>query len=365
MNCEIEFLPVGEGAKSGDAIVLRYWDADLNDWRVMVVDGGYAATGKAICDHIRRYYETEIIDHLVSTHPDNDHMSGLRTVMEEMDVRQLWMNVPEAHAADILPLFKSRRWQVENLRRELRKSYDYVTTLLQLAEAQGTTIYLPFQGQQIGPFTVLSPSREMYEGLLPQFRDTPPPDIELLTQLGTWLRGIGRRVAQATRMVIPEDWATETLKDGGVTSAENESSVVLYGRLGHGGVFLTADAGLRALYEASRFADESGIDISDGLWIFQVPHHGSRNNISPSALNYFLGGPVSPGASRRTQCVVSAGVSDPTHPRKVVVNALLRRGCSVTTTKQTALRFWYGLPQRPGLTSVQSLTFSDHVEAYD
>jgi len=275
------------------------------------------------------------------------------------------MHVPELHAEQILPLFRSRRWQVENLRRELRLAYPYVTELLDLARARDVPVYGPFQGQRIGPFSVLSPTPAMYESLLPQFRDTPPPDRELLSQLGHWIQGIGRRVAQATRMIVPEDWYTETLLDGGITSAENESSVVLYGRVGHGGVLFTADAGLKALYEAAKYADANNLAISEGLWIFQVPHHGSRNNISPAALNYYLGRVVAEGGHRSPQCVVSAGPNDPTHPRQVVVNALIRRGCDVVTTKSEAVLFQCGVSGRPGFTTMQPLSFSDRVEAYE
>ena len=34
MNCEIEFLPVGDGSKAGDAIVVRYGEADAYELMV-------------------------------------------------------------------------------------------------------------------------------------------------------------------------------------------------------------------------------------------------------------------------------------------------------------------------------------------
>ena len=45
MNCEIEFLPVGDGCKAGDAIVVRYGEA--NSYEIMVIDGGNLDSGKA------------------------------------------------------------------------------------------------------------------------------------------------------------------------------------------------------------------------------------------------------------------------------------------------------------------------------
>ena len=42
MKCEIEFLPVGDKSKAGDAIVIRY--GDLNSYNLMLIDGGHAET---------------------------------------------------------------------------------------------------------------------------------------------------------------------------------------------------------------------------------------------------------------------------------------------------------------------------------
>jgi beta-lactamase superfamily II metal-dependent hydrolase len=363
MPLEIEFLPVGTGASSGDAILARY--SEGNRWRVMVVDGGYEETGRSVCEHVRQYYGTELIDYLISTHPDNDHISGLRIVLEQMRVGELWTHVPFLHAETILPLFASRRWTTEGLQRELRQAYPSVSELVRLAQAQGTAIKLPFQGEHVGAFRVLSPSIEMYNGLLPQVRDTPQPDQALLSSLGHWLQGIGRRIAKQIRLVISEDWYSETLREGGMTSAENESSVVLYADLGSGGILLTSDVGLRGLDAAVRYAASTGISMRDHLWLFQVPHHGSRNNISPSALNLIIGSTLAPGNSRRTHCAISAGREDETHPRQVVLNGLIRRGLKPIITRGATKRFQDGMPQRQDWVAAVPASFSNVVEAYD
>ena len=295
---EIEFLRVGDGASSGDAILIHWWDGQV--WHIGIVDGGYEETGWDIVEHIHRWYsERPIIDFVASSHPDNDHMSGLRVVLSELPVRELWMHVPWAHADRILHLFRSRRWTEDGLIRELRRQYNYVVELVDLANNQKTKIRLPFQGQKIGPFTVLSPTIDMYEGLLPQFRDTPRPDQDLLQTLGHWQQGIGRRVSKGITKDIPEAWHKETLRGEGITSAENESCVVLLGNLGAGNIFLTADAGLRALGEAVHYAYGQGISLHP-LWLFQVPHHGSRNNISPQMLDYIIGPQVQQAQTRPT-----------------------------------------------------------------
>jgi glyoxylase-like metal-dependent hydrolase (beta-lactamase superfamily II) len=76
VDCEIEFLPVGDHSKAGDAIVARYGNA--YGYELMVVDGG-TESGQALVDHIRgQFGQNSIISHLVLTHPDADHASAHR-----------------------------------------------------------------------------------------------------------------------------------------------------------------------------------------------------------------------------------------------------------------------------------------------
>lgn len=358
---ELDFHRVGDGDNSGDAISLRYFDGV--HWRVIVIDGGYTADGEALCAHIEKWYQTRHIDHVISTHPDNDHMSGLRVVMEKMSVGTLWMHCPWSHTAQILPLFKSRRWLEPNLTAELKRQYPMVQELIELAAKKMTLVYLPFAGAQIGPFTVLSPSCEMYEGLLPQFRATPSPDQDQLQNLGHWIEGIRPHVSSAETKNVYETWDIETLQEGGTTAAENESSLVLFGELRERSILLTGDAGLIALREAANYANSIGKTIVKP-GIFQVPHHGSRNNISPAWLDYIVGPPVSPGERAAVTCVVSAGAEDSTHPRQVIVNAIQRRGAGPWSTKSGGLYFCgTGLPGR-GWGESPKLPFANWVERY-
>ncbi len=46
---EIDFLPVGNGDRSGDAIAMRY--GTPNNYKVIVYDGGTKESGKALVDH--------------------------------------------------------------------------------------------------------------------------------------------------------------------------------------------------------------------------------------------------------------------------------------------------------------------------
>lgn len=110
MGFEIDFLPVGENKKSGDAICIRFGNLQQGSRRseqtVIVVDGGFSDDGNKIVQHVERYYNTEEIDLVISTHPDSDHVSGLHDVLDRLTVKKLWMHQPWLHTNGIAELFE-------------------------------------------------------------------------------------------------------------------------------------------------------------------------------------------------------------------------------------------------------------------
>jgi len=53
---EVDFLPIGEGTKSGDSICIRYYTHPLVSY-VYVVDGGYLSSFETVRNHIDTYYQ--------------------------------------------------------------------------------------------------------------------------------------------------------------------------------------------------------------------------------------------------------------------------------------------------------------------
>jgi hypothetical protein len=132
--------------------------------------------------------------------------------------------------------------------------------LVQLAAGgRQITLQSPFAGATIGPFRVLSPHRDVYPVLLPQFDRTPDPDQKAIEATGWWIGkqpGMIARILERAKVKaqtwVTETWGKELLRDGGITSASNESSVVLYGDFGVGRrVLLTGDAGAPGLSYAA------------------------------------------------------------------------------------------------------------------
>src|SRR5260370_10701724 len=100
MGYEVDFLAVGDGEKSGDAITVRFGNlyGPREQQFILVIDGGTNESGMQMVKHIRRYYQTDWVDLVLSGHPDADHSSGLEVVLEELGVMRLWMHRPWVHS---------------------------------------------------------------------------------------------------------------------------------------------------------------------------------------------------------------------------------------------------------------------------
>lgn len=317
---EVHFLPVGNRYKSGDAIAVRWGQPGAS--KVLVYDGGTTESGKALATFVRERLRSSRVDYAVSSHPDGDHASGLLALLQRMEVGELWMHRPWHHASAARDAVLARHAAATSLERRLRSKLRAVRKLEMAALQRGIPIHEPFQGADIGSFRVLSPSRDWYLGqLLPAFGlplampDAPSP-------------------AGVQPPADRESWGTELLRETARTSADNEASVVLWGQFGDQGVLLTGDAGIQALGHAADQAQAEGIDLPARLSLLQVPHHGSRHNVSPSVLDRLLGPrkPLDDGLATK-HAFVSAGAWSEQHPHAMVTNALLRRGATPYATR--------------------------------
>jgi len=371
MFCEVEFLGVGEPGRAGDAIIVRYGDNDR--YQLMAVDGGITGTGAKMAKHLRQHFGNDaMLSHVVLTHADANHASGLPELLREIPVANLWLHIPWQLSADAISFFKDKNWTPDALSDVIKTEYDIIAEIVELASQADIPIRYPFQGHTIGPFTVLSPSKDAYLYLLPQFDRTPEPDHELIEDADMW---IGRSSTGALALIfdkavatlkqwLPETWFTEQLKDGSYTTASNESSVILYADCGNDRrILLTGDAGIHALQWAAQYAAANGLILQDFRCV-QIPNHGSRNNVGPSVLNDLIG-PIQPEGTKRLHAYASAPKGDPTHPRKIVTNAFTRRGARVVVTEGREVIYYGGFPPRSGYDIPTPMPLSDSVEEYD
>ena len=325
MPYEIDYISVGEGERSGDAVCLRFGNLSgpRSEQTIMVIDGGDKKAGEELVACIRTYYGSDSIDYVVSTHPDGDHASGLTVVLEELKVGTLLMHKPWEHASDIKDAFTDGRWTARGLQEKIEKSLKHANEIEAIATRKGITIVEPFQGVATpdGSIRVLGPSKDFYQAMLTAFRTTPE------AKAGTGLIGTFLRKAEEVIRYIEDRMDLDILNDeDDTTSAENSTSAIILLTLGGKRLLFTGDAGKTALLNAITHAESQGISLI-GLDFLHVPHHGSKHNLNSTILKKM---------NATTACISATG-ENKKHPSKRVTNALQKFGAAVTVTRKRAV----------------------------
>ncbi|MES2827390.1 MAG: MBL fold metallo-hydrolase [Bacteroidota bacterium] len=349
---EIDFLAVGEKSKSGDAIAMRFGNYTNNKWNdqtIVVVDGGNSDGGAALIKHVRTVYNSSKIDRVILTHPDGDHASGLRQVVEEMDVKKIWMHRPWNHWKELHKFCHDGRITTDSFEERLRRAYDYADQIENIAQRKKIEIVAPKQGLSFTYggekiITVLGPGKDYYLSLIQESDKTPRMEGQS-----------AQRTFSSTKIRTYEDMTfdTENLPaESESTSAENNMSLVLYLTILGKKILLTGDSGCDGLYKAIYYAKANDIDLKT-LDVLQIPHHGSRHNISRGILQEI----------HAPQAIISCAKSgEPSHPSSVVTNALIRRNIRVHSTKGLNKLYSFGAsPGRPGYTTSIELPFQNFV----
>jgi beta-lactamase superfamily II metal-dependent hydrolase len=332
---EIDFFPVGDGSRSGDAIAMRLQGPYDPRPRVVVVDAGYTDDGEEIVRHVQDVYETDIVDLAIGTHSDSDHINGLKPVLEGLRVRELAIHRPWLYTSEMRQAAAEVRLSKAlgaSLEGKFERSLAAVSDVTAFAEDQGVAIVDPFAGftRFNGAVAVLGPSKEYYCSLLPSFRSAPASLSASGGGVATVLR---KALASAKESIFDvfESAAIETLTNGGSTAAENATSVITLVTYGTEHVLLTGDASIEALEHA---ADYGALDYSTTpLALFQAPHHGSKHNLGPDVLDRLLGPKGSGGGCG----LVSAAAASEKHPSRRVTNAISRRTNGTWVTRDQLL----------------------------
>ena len=346
---EIDFTPVGNESKAGDAICFRYGNLEgsRDEQTVVVVDGGFKESGEALVEHIKKYYKTENVDIVVSTHPDQDHVNGLHVVLEELSVGELWIH-KAWDRSDLVAESKRLNWKSARVDDKYEGNFSAASDLVDLAESKAIPILEPFSGLRTTDevVTVLSPTESYFEELMAEL------DSGKQSLAGSLAAELANKISAAAEKLVGESHTIETLTDIGVTSNQNNSSVVLLIRFGDYATLLTGDAGMPPLEAVADQLDE--LELSAGQLDFvQVPHHGSRKNVGPTVLNRILGSRKTEGA-KTGSAFVSVPKSSDKHPAKKVMNAFRRRGYPVIGTEGSSKRWSRNAPDREGWSTADS-----------
>lgn len=353
MAYEVDILAVGEETKSGDAIAIRFGDFvnDPSNQRVVVIDGGFRASGEMLVKRIKEQYGTNFVDLVISTHPDADHINGLHVVLTELQIGELWMHTPWNISDEVKKVAEDRGFDLLLGSNKLKKSLQAAYDLEKLADQKGITIVEPFQGMtKFEIITVLGPSMDYYFELASSFDKNAGLSLNSLFQ--------------KAKNTITELWHKDELVDpeGDAISTRNNSSVITYIELGKNFLFV-GDAGVPALTRALEYTTSLQYDLASNVHYQHIPHHGSKRNLGPSLLNMLVG-PILPLGQTTTKIgIISAAPGSNDHPSPRVKNALIRRGVNVAPTCGTH-HCWRSddVPSRPNWGPI---TFAKFVETYD
>ncbi len=358
---EIDFLPVGEKSSSGDAILFRYKEDGA--FKIILIDGGYAETGKAILEHMRKYYyypeatdgSQMRIDHIVCSHPDQDHVGGLKEVMEACDVGTFWINNPLDYIS------KGSLSESPDINVFSKNDAETVQGLIAFAKEQGIEVNKPLEGEMIGPLVVCSPSEEFYEILV---KGELQRQGSGEAKFKTLLKGI----LDSAISLIPSKWGEDKLYEYPATSVCNESSTVLFGSLtDEEKILLTADAGIEALTKTHSYLEGKCEFTAGCLDFIQMPHHGGRHNVNATILDDLLGTKTPEMTDpKRGSSFVSVAKKSDDHPKKAVANAFRTRGYSCIETKGRSVCHFSGdIPCKDGWSPVALIEYFDDVESLE
>jgi beta-lactamase superfamily II metal-dependent hydrolase len=331
---DIDFLAVeneeGDGSRSGDAIIVNTPDGATGVQRRIIIDAGFSPTGDKVVENFRAWYNTDHVDLVISTHPDTDHLNGLLTVIETLDVDEVMMHLPWNHNGDADRL----------------GNYERIEAVYDAAVARGIRITEPFAGAERfgGAVRILGPSISFYEHRLMEAIDevTSGTAADRMTKSKfSTLLAAGTDLLERALSFFP----AETLNDTDDTGPRNQMSVITLICDGARRMLLTGDAGISAINDAAgEYETTVGSFAAKPLTFFQAPHHGSKHNLGPTVLDRVIGTESKPHGP--VTSFVSSAKASKKHPSPKVTNALGRRGATVITTE--GLNIHHGNGERPG-----------------
>lgn len=351
MGFEIDILGVGEASKGGDAITFRYGNllGSPVEQRVIVVDGGYTKNGEELYDVITKKYKTKHIYIVILTHPDNDHVQGLKKLFEyeDIEVSNLIMHRPWKNQAVINADYTDGRITNNSIVERLKNTFNCAYELSCIAEKKKTKIIEPSVGSfnltMNAKFNILAPSDDWYLNKILESDKTPQCE------------GV-----EAKRKLFSADDEYEYCKEGEIvkwkyddphTTPINETSIVALFEYDNIRILFTGDVGREGLQLAVEEANRQGV-LLNNLKIFITPHHGSRKNITPELMDNI----------KSTFTFLSTPKNgDPHHPSRRLVNKYIEKGHKLYSTNGYGMHWGLNCPPRNG-NSKDELTHFDQIE---
>lgn len=348
---EIRFFQVGSASKGGDAILIRLLDEDQKP-TIIVVDGGYKETGEKIIAYLK-ILNISVIDLVINTHPDIDHISGLIRLFEEesLTIKKLIMNRPWRDSNITADYFADSRITDTSVNKRMTEAFKYAYQLEQVAISKigENNIIHPIVGNNyFGCLTILSPSKDLYRSKLLE-SDKTPTTLDDSNNTTTFTRTMNKLVHYIKGFM---SWRNEN------TTAINETSIVSLLCMPNKNYLLTADAGKNSIEEALDYKDSQFSLVHKSIDVLQLPHHGSRKNVTPALIQRIMA----------KEYIISCPPNglDSHHPSRRLVNMVLEKVPTAKIFKTadcSSFVFYYNFNwQLPYQTPMSAF---DEIEDYD
>jgi beta-lactamase superfamily II metal-dependent hydrolase len=341
IDISIDMLAVN----NADAIIVWLKDEDNNNF-VILIDGGNKKDGEKVINHLDKYILKQAgklaPDLIICSHHDKDHIGGLITVVEHYGnlIDEVWINNPAEflgalnyrHLEESFRL-KSQYKQYQVILESLTNLDDFISLVNRKKIPCNNA--LAGQSKHSGIVTILGPSYSFYKALLPGMENMD----KFVTEEAGWAYNSIFGVA-AINESLENSSPCPIVDEENTTSATNNSSVILEIKAKGKRYLFTGDAGVKALEDV-----ETRTSLENIYWI-DVPHHGSRRNLSSRLID----------TMKPTTCYISAEGSTK-HPRRALVNCLKKHGANVYCTKN-GNDLWHHMgefPSREEYTNASSL----------
>lgn len=348
---EIRFFQAGNASKGGDAILIRFLD-DYQRPTVIVIDGGYKETGRNIIEYLKTL-NISAIDLVINTHPDIDHISGLIKLLEEptLTIKKLIMNRPWRDSNITADYFADNRISDKSVNKRMTEAFKYAYQLEQAAIAKigENNIKHPVVGNNyFGCLTILSPSKDLYRNKLLE-SDKTPTTIDDDNNTKSFARTMKKLVRYIKGFML---WRNED------TTPINETSIVSLLSMPDKDYLLTADAGKNGIKEALDYKDSQLGLAHRSIDVMQLPHHGSRKNVTPALIQRI--------SAKDYIISCSPNGLDSHHPSRRLVNMVIEEvpGARIFSTADCSC-FVFQKNLNLNLTQQMPMSAFDEIEDYD
>lgn len=362
MDYELDFIGVPEKTKDADAVGIHWIENEIHT--IGIYDTGFEKYGEELKRIVEQYYYTDDkknIDFAICSHSDQDHVSGLKFIIENLSVNKIYMNRPWLYVDELYKKINDGRITKDSLERRLKETYKFLFEIEELALTKNIEILEIFEGTKINNrLSVLHPTKDKFISLIAESTKTDFLDAYSQNAFAAAIK----RALKTVYNWISETWFSESLRENVSTSAENETSAIVLGDMETEKFLLVGDAGIQALSAANDYYTSIGGNIKSEVTIYQIPHHGGRHNVSTSVLDKIVGFVVKEGETNNKQAFVCSG-KDSDHPLKMVTNAFVRRGVKVYVASGKCINHHKGIPSRSSWTTVQPQEFSINVEEWN